>query len=34
VGVPKLMANGLRTGFFDIVELKMAMAPIMQSMIK
>jgi hypothetical protein len=29
VGVPKLMAKGLSTGFFDIVLLKMAKAPIM-----
>jgi hypothetical protein len=33
-GVPKLMAKGLRTGFLDIVELKMATAPIMQRTIK
>ena len=30
-GVPRLSAKGLRTGFFDIVELKMANKPIMQS---
>jgi hypothetical protein len=30
VGVPRLVANGLRTGFFDIVELRMANRPIMQ----
>jgi hypothetical protein len=30
VGVPRLDANGLRTGFFDIVELKIANKPIMQ----
>jgi hypothetical protein len=34
VGVPKLMAKGLRTGFLDIVELRMAKAPIIQSTIK
>ena len=28
-GVPKLIAKGLSTGFFDIVLLKMAKAPIM-----
>lgn len=34
VGVPKLMAKGLRTGFLDMVELRMAKVPIMQSTIK
>lgn len=34
VGVPKLTAKGLRTGFLDIVELRMAIVPIMQSTIK
>jgi hypothetical protein len=28
VGVPRLSAKGFRTGFFDIVELRMANAPI------
>lgn len=28
-GVPRLTAKGFRTGSFDIVELKMAKAPIM-----
>jgi hypothetical protein len=28
VGVPRLMAKGLSTGFFDIVELRIAKAPI------
>jgi len=28
-GVPMLMANGLSTGFFDIVELRIAKAPMM-----
>ena len=28
VGVPKLSAKGFNTGFFDIVELSSAMAPI------
>jgi hypothetical protein len=27
-GVPRLVANGFRTGFFDIVELRMANKPI------
>jgi hypothetical protein len=27
-GVPRLVAKGFRTGFFDIVELRMASAPI------
>ncbi len=30
-GVPKLVAKGFRTGLFDMVELKMAKAPITQS---
>jgi hypothetical protein len=34
VGVPKLLANGFRTGLLDIVELSMANAPIVQSMTK
>jgi hypothetical protein len=34
MGVPKLVAKGFRTGFFDIVELKMAKNPIMQIMKK
>jgi len=34
VGVPKLTANGLRTGFLDIVELRIAKAPIAQRAIK
>ena len=29
-GVPKLSAKGFKTGFLDIVELKMAIAPIIQ----
>jgi hypothetical protein len=29
-GVPKLVAKGFRTGFFDIVELRIANKPIMQ----
>jgi hypothetical protein len=33
-GVSKLIAKGLRTGFLDIVELRMAIVPIMQSIIK
>lgn len=28
-GVPRLVANGFKTGFFDIVELKIANDPIM-----
>lgn len=31
MGVPRLVAKGFRTGFFDIVELRMAKAPIMHS---
>lgn len=27
LGVPRLLAKGLRTGFFDIVELKIAKKP-------
>jgi len=30
LGVPKLLANGFNTGLLDIVELRMAKAPIMQ----
>ncbi len=33
-GVPKLMAKGLRTGFFDMVELRIASAPTTHNMIK
>ena len=33
-GVPRLVAKGFRTGFFDIVELKIAKAPNMQSIKK
>jgi hypothetical protein len=33
-GVPRLVANGLSTGFFDIVELNIANNPIMQIMRK
>jgi hypothetical protein len=33
-GVPKLVANGLSTGFFDIVELRIAKKPITQSVRK
>jgi hypothetical protein len=33
-GVPKLSANGFNTGFFDIVELRMAKAPITQRIMK
>jgi hypothetical protein len=29
-GVPRLVANGFRTGFFDIVELRIANDPMMQ----
>ncbi len=29
-GVPRLVAKGFSTGFFDIVELRMANKPIMQ----
>lgn len=31
VGVPRLSEKGLRTGLFDIVELRIAKKPIMQS---
>ncbi len=31
-GVPKLRANGFRTGFLDMVLLRMANAPITQRM--
>lgn len=34
VGVPRLNAKGFRTGFFDIVELRIAKKPIMQSVKK
>ena len=30
-GVPRLSANGLRTGFLDIVELRIANIPIMHN---
>jgi hypothetical protein len=30
-GVPRLSAKGFNTGFFDIVELRIAKAPMMQS---
>ena len=33
-GVPRVVANGLRTGLLDIVELKMAKAPTMQKTTK
>ena len=33
-GVSKLTAKGLRTGVLDIVELRMAIAPITQNTIK
>jgi len=33
-GVPRLVAKGFRTGFFDIVELKIAKAPMMQKAAK
>ena len=33
-GVPRLLANGFKTGLFDIVELRMANAPIVQSIMK
>jgi len=33
-GVPRLVANGLKTGFFDIVELRIAKKPITQSVRK
>jgi hypothetical protein len=33
-GVPKLLANGFRTGLLDIVELSIANAPIVQNMTK
>jgi len=29
-GVPRLVAKGFRTGFFDMVELRIAKKPIMQ----
>jgi hypothetical protein len=34
VGVPRLTANGFRTGFLDIVELRIANVPITQKAIK
>jgi hypothetical protein len=34
VGVPRLSEKGLRTGLFDIVELRIAKKPIMQSVKK
>jgi len=34
MGVPKLSAKGFNTGFFDIVELRIAKAPIRQRVIK
>jgi hypothetical protein len=34
VGVPKLLANGFKTGLLDIVELRIANAPIVQSITK
>ena len=30
-GVPRLVAKGFRTGFFDIVELRMASAPMIHN---
>ncbi len=33
-GVPSVVANGFKTGLLDMVELKMAKAPIMQRMTK
>jgi hypothetical protein len=33
-GVSRLVANGFRTGFFDIVELRIANKPIIQSITK
>jgi hypothetical protein len=30
VGAPRLVANGFKTGFLDIVELRMAKRPMMQ----
>ncbi len=33
-GVPKVVANGFRTGVFDMVELKMAKAPMRQNTVK
>ena len=33
-GVPRLVANGFRTGFLDIVELRIANNPIIQSIQK
>jgi hypothetical protein len=33
-GVPRLVAKGFKTGFFDIVELRTANKPIMQSTMK
>ena len=34
VGVPRFVAKGFKTGFLDMVELRMAKAPIMQSIQK
>jgi hypothetical protein len=34
VGVPRLFANGFKTGFFDIVELRIAKKPMMHSIRK
>jgi len=34
LGVPRLDANGLRTGLFDIVELRIAKKPMTQSVKK
>jgi len=34
LGVPKLVANGLSTGFFDMVELRIAKKPNMQMITK
>ena len=33
-GVPKLLANGFRAGLLDIVELRIAKAPIVHSIMK
>ena len=33
-GVPRLVAKGFKTGFFDIVELRIANSPMMQSIQK
>jgi hypothetical protein len=34
VGVPRLFAKGFKTGFFDIVELRIAKKPMMHSIRK